>query len=352
MTAHMGFTMPLIHRKKMLLICCLFMMVTIQCRKKSPTQPGVQPPKYATFKVEGRHLVDPYGEKVVLRGVNAMIIYWDKLGSVTYPEIAKTGANAVRIFWTDDPVANAVDLDGTLLTCERNHMIPLPGVWMATGKWDQLGACVDFWCRPDIAAVVKKHEKTVLVNIANEAGDGSVTDAQYRAGYEDAVSRIRGAGIRSPLVIDAAGWGRGEKYIFDNAQYLINRDPEHNLIFSWHPWDPITWKGTKTRIKAAIDSAVAKNIPFIIGEFSRSEQADSRSATTPIEWRTIMEYGHLNEIGWLPWVWWCCEEPNDGHSLTRDKIYGHWANAPWGEEVAVTGAYSIQNTAVRPASMK
>jgi mannan endo-1,4-beta-mannosidase len=344
--------MPFDRRNRFLLLGCLLILAFTRCHKKSPTQPAVQAPKYSTFKVEGRHLVDTYGEKVVLRGVNAMIIYWDKLGTVTYPEIAKTGANTVRIFWNDDESANATDLDGTLTTCIHNHMIPMPGVWMATGEWAKLGACVDFWCRPDIAAVVKKHEKTVLVNVANEAGDGTVTDAQYKAGYEDAIGRIRAAGIRVPLVIDAAGWGRGEKTILNNAQYLIGRDPEHSLVFSWHPWDPINWNGTKTRIRATIDSAVARNIPFIIGEFSRSEQADSRSATTPIEWRTIMEYGHRNEIGWLPWVWWCCEEPNDGHSLTVDKIFGHWANAPWGEEVAVTGAYSILNTAVRPASMK
>lgn len=344
--------MPYVHRKSILPLCILFILGFVQCRKKSPTQPAVQAPKYGTFRTEGRHLVDPYGEKVVLRGVNAMIIYWDKLGRETYPEIAKTGANVVRIFWQDDPSANALDLDGTLTTCIHNHMIPLPGVWMATGKWDQLGACVDFWCRPDIAAVVKKHEKSVLVNIANEAGDGSVTDAQYRAGYTDAVSRIRAAGIRSPLVIDAAGWGRGEGYILKNAQYLIEQDPEHNLIFSWHPWDPINWGGTKARIRATIDSAVAKNIPFIIGEFSRSEQADSRAAATPIEWRTIMEYGHNNEIGWLPWVWWCCGEPSDGHSLTTDRIFGHWNNAPWGEEVALSSPYSIKNTSIRPKSME
>jgi hypothetical protein len=346
--------MPLIPRIPILTLCCLVTLCTVQCNKKSPTEPPlkVKNPKYATFKVEGRYLVDAFGEKVVLRGVNAMIIYWDKLGSVTYPEIGKTGANVVRIFWEDDPSASASDLNLTLTNCIKNHMIPLPGVWMATGKWDQLDACVEFWCRTDIAAVLIKHERNILVNIANEAGDGSVTDAQYRTGYEDAVNRMRTAGIRSPLVIDASGWGRGEKYILNNAQYLIEKDPEHNLVFSWHPWDPINWGGTKKRIQAAIDSAVTKQIPFIIGEFSRSEQADNRAATTPIEWRYIMEYAHQNEIGWLPWVWWCCGEPNDGHSLTRDKMYGNWANDPWGEEVAVSSPFSIQNTSVRPKSMQ
>ncbi|RPI02017.1 MAG: hypothetical protein EHM72_05210 [Calditrichaeota bacterium] len=338
--------------KRIFFVSAFLALCAVRCHKESPAEPQSPSSRYTTFKVEGRHLVDRYGEKVVLRGVNAMIIYWDKLGNVTYPEIAKTGANVVRIFWMNDPIATASDLSRTLANCIQNHMIPMPCVWMATGKWDQLDDCVDFWCKGDIAAVLKGHEKNILVNIANEAGDGNVTDAQYRAGYEKAVNRMRTAGIRCPLVIDASNWGRGEKYVLNNARYLIDKDPEHNLIFSWHPWDPISWGGTKKRIQATIDSVVVKEIPFIIGEFSRSEQADSRASSTPIEWRFIMEYAHQNEIGWLPWVWWCCSEPNDGHSLTQDKLYGHWDNSPWGVEVAVTSPFSIQNTSVRPKSMQ
>jgi mannan endo-1,4-beta-mannosidase len=331
----------------------LVLSASLQCRKKSAVDPAPGPDaRYPTFRTEGRHLVDPYGEKTVLRGVNAMIIFWDKHGTVTYPEIAKTGANACRIFWTSDASATAADLDLTLAQCIRNHMIPVPSVWMATGVWSRLGECVDFWCRADVTAVLKRHERTLVLNIANEAGDGSQTDDQYRSGYEDAVSRLRAAGLRMPLMIDAAGWGRRESYILRNAAYLIERDPEHNLLFSWHPWDPRTWGGTRARIQAAVDSAVAQNIPFVIGEFSQSEQGDENWSRTPVEWRFIMEVAHRNEIGWLPWVWWCCQDPADHHSLTTDKMYGHWNNAPWGEEVAVSSPYSIRNTSVRPRSMQ
>jgi len=336
-----------------LLPCLCILLVLTLCKKKSPSEPEAEKPNHETFRVEGRHLVDAAGEKVVLRGVNAMIIYWDKHGTVTYPEISKTGANVCRIFWQDDPgTANAMDLDRTLQNCIANRMIPMPSVWMATGNWAELEACVDFWCKPDIAAVARKHEKYILLNIANEAGDGTVSDQEYRDGYEEAVGRIRTAGILSPLVIDAAGWGRGEKYILNNAAYLIEKDPVHNLLFSWHPWDPKSWGGTQKRIRTAIDSAVAKNIPFIIGEFSQSEQGDENWKNTPVEWRFIMEVTHQNEIGLLAWVWWCCGNPADHHSLTTDKIYGHWNNAPWGEEYAVSGTYSVKNTAVRPAALR
>jgi mannan endo-1,4-beta-mannosidase len=219
----------------------------------------------------------------------------------------------------------------------------MPSLWDATGDWSQLQACVDYWLAPEVVALVQKHEEYLIVNIANEAGDGSVTDAQFRTAYESAITSLRAAGIHTPLAIDAAGWGRGEDYILDNAQYLLDVDPDHNLLFSWHPWDPISWNGTQARIKATIDSAIAKNICFIVGEFSHV----GVNYTEPIEWEYIMQYGHENEIGWLPWVWWCCSDSYDLHTMSADKTFGNWANSPWGESVAISHTYSIQNTAVR-----
>jgi mannan endo-1,4-beta-mannosidase len=48
--------------------------------------------------VQGRFLYTAAGERVVLRGVNEMFSSsLDPTGERTLPEIAKTGANAVRI---------------------------------------------------------------------------------------------------------------------------------------------------------------------------------------------------------------------------------------------------------------
>ena len=50
------------------------------------------------FFVQGRYLYSKDNEKVVLRGINHMFIWTDREGK-TIPEIAKTGANCVRIVW-------------------------------------------------------------------------------------------------------------------------------------------------------------------------------------------------------------------------------------------------------------
>jgi mannan endo-1,4-beta-mannosidase len=76
---------------------------------------------YPGFRVQGRYLYDRYGERVILRGANAMIVFWDREGKVNYPELAKTGANCCRIFWMTghdpEPVMPASDLDKTLQNC-------------------------------------------------------------------------------------------------------------------------------------------------------------------------------------------------------------------------------------------
>lgn len=292
------------------------------------------------FQTKGRHLFDPNGDKVILRGPNAMIVYWDRLGEVTYPEIAKTGANACRIFWTVRAGATPEELDQTLQNCWDNQMIPIICVWDATGKWDMLETCVDYWQRPEIAAVLKKHESHLIVNIANEAGTREVTNEQYREAYAKALAGLRAAGLRMPLMIDAAHWGRGEDYIIENAEYLLEKDPARNVIFSWHPWDT---GQPQSRYKEAIGAFADMDICAVIGEFSHLGVEYEK----PIDYEYLIRYAHETETGWLAWVWWCCGDEADGHSISKDKIFGNWANDPWGAGIAIEHPFGIRATSVR-----
>lgn len=294
-----------------------------------------------TMYVDGRHLYDRCGQKVILRGFNAMIIYWDRTGKQTYPEIAKTGANCCRIFWKVQPGGTPAELDRTIANCRAEKMIPIPCVWDATGKWENLERCIDFWCRPSIVEVLRKHEDCLVVNIANEAGKRDVTDQEYRTRYADALKRMRRAGLHMPLIIDAAHWGRGENYILDNGPYLVEQDPDRNVLFSWHPWDT---KQPHQRYVDAIDEAIEKDLCMIVGEFSQKGVFHKN----PIDYEFIIKTCHEKQIGWLAWVWWCGGKGQyDGHSVTTDKQFGHWANDPWGKAVAIDSPYSIKNTAER-----
>lgn len=305
--------------------------ITDKC-KSSENSPG--------FYVEGRHLYDRCGEEIVLRGVNRMTVINDITGLPSFREIEKTGANAVRIMWmtwreaylAEDAVASAIDLG----------MIPILELHDATGKWRKLEEVVDYWLQDEMLDIIKKYEQNMIVNIANEAGDHDVTDEQYLEGYKTAITRFREAGVKTPLMIDAAGWGRDEKQLLRVAPELLQFDPNQNLIFSWHPWDP---GDQEERITNAMDKSIELDLPFVIGEFSHI----TVNCAGDIPYRHIMAEGERLGIGWLAWSWGPGNSDCESMDMTTDATFQSLQG--WGLETAVTDPNSIKNTSVRPHSM-
>lgn len=290
-----------------------------------------------TFYVEGAKIFAPNGEEFIARGVNKMIFYQDRSGKESYREIEKTGANIVRIFWFTKGTPE--ELDATLTNCIANNMVAMPSVWEATGKWENLPQCVDYWAREDIVRVIEKHKKYVLLNIANEAGNHEVSGTQYREAYQNAVLKLRNAGITVPLVIDAAGWGRRESDILNQGPEILKADPDKNLIFSWHQWDSNI---PQSRIKTTIDEARKKELAFIIGEFAHVEVG----CKCCIDYKYILDYCQETGTGWLAWSW----GPGNGDCAEMDMTENNQFETlhGWGFEVALSLRNSIQNTSKRP----
>lgn len=291
-----------------------------------------------TLRTDGRYLYTPTEERVILRGVNAMIVYWDIHGEETYHQIRRSGANSVRIFWQlNEPKPSPEDLDITITNAIEEQLIPVIALWGATGDWDNLPELIDYWLRDDIIEILKDHQQYLILNIANEAGDGSETEEEFIEVYSDAIRRLREKGFKAPIMIDANDWGRNEDILLSTGNVLMEDDPVDNLIFSWHPWDTDV---ADERYKRAIDSSIEQELPFIIGEFSHV----GVFCENPINWEFIVEYSHENDIGWLAWV--CGWEEDDPHKITVDRNYGNWQE--WGEELVVNSPYGIEQTSEIP----
>ncbi len=297
------------------------------------------------MQVKGRFLYTPIGEKVILRGVNEMFIWSDDLtGEQTFSEIAKTGANVVRIVWLssdENPRGTAANLDKAITNCIAAGIIPMPELHGATGKWDKLQSQVDYWVKPEVVSVLKKHEPYLLLNIANEVGDHGINTSQFKEGYQQAISRMRAAGIKCPLVIDASSWGQSIDVLQASGPYLIEQDPLKNLLFSVHMW----WTapdGATNRIKNEIEESVAQELPLIVGEFAPMGVGCAKS----IDYKTIMEQCQKHDIGWLAWSWGL-QDNGDCKlmDMTSDEKRGKFSGLfSWGLEVAVTDPNSIKNT--------
>lgn len=296
---------------------------------------------YPGFRVIGRHLYDKCGEKVILRGVNKKIIWEDPDGIPTYEEIEKTGANVVRIVWLIHGTANG--LDTAITNCINHNMIPMIECHDATGKWKMLDSIVNYWTRPDIVSVIKKHEEYLLLNIANEAGSWHLADSTFKKGYEKHIKKIRKAGIRVPLFIDASDWGKRIDVLQSEGPYLIEADPDHNIMFSIHMWWPGMWGYTDSSVIAEIKESVDMELPLIVGEFGNMWE-DKEEGKIP--YKTIIKHCHLNEIGWIAWSWGPKNMPQTFLDMTEDGMFDTLHD--WGLEVAITDSFSIRNTAIRP----
>jgi len=305
------------------------------------------------LRVKGRFLYTPTNEKVIFRGVNEMFVWGDKSGA-SLPEIAKSGANCVRIAWQLG-TGTAAELDTVVSRSIRNKLIPIVEFVNATGVWDSLPVVVDAWVTKPYLDMIKRHEKYLVVNIGNEVG-ATVSASDYAAGYDSSVAKLRRAGIQVPLMIDASSYGQSWPIIVQTAKTLIAHDSLHNILNSVHMWWPLKYYGgskaaVEAKIKAAIAEAVAKNIPMVVGEFG--EASSPLDVTTPvvegdsIPFRTIMSECQANQIGWLAWSWGKVHNnPQVDLDMTPDGTFAGLQT--WGLEVAVTDPNSIKNTSVIP----
>lgn len=291
-----------------------------------------------SFTTNRSRLLDPCGQRVIPRGVNAGIAFPSDSAASKLEDIAKTGANTVRLTFRWQYNQSGPNQVATALQkAAQNRLLAMPALWNTSSEFEQLPFAVDFWTQPEMVAVLREHEDGILLNLANEAGGHDLSSEAFRQGYSAAILKLRQAGLHMPVVIDTAGYGRDEAYILQNAKALILADPDHNLIFSWHPWDLAQ---PRSRYKDFIDTANKKFIPVVLGEVS------SVGATLEgeIDYSYLMQLSADTQVGWL-WWWWAsthdATRQPDKHALTTDGGYGNWANV--GEDV-VLGPYGISET--------
>ena len=303
---------------------------------------------YSGFYVDGRFLRDRCGKKVVLRGVNEMIV-WSagKDGVPEFAEIAKTGANSVRIVWLT--TESSAGLDKVIQNALAQKLIPMVELHDATGDFSKLPSLVNYWTRWDVVNVIKKHEQNILVNIGNEVGNGNVSNTTFRDGYKQAITKMRAAGIRTPLIIDATTWGQNIDQLQAVGPTLIAHDPSHNIMLSVHMW----WvDGSAAHINNELAQSVQLNLPLIVGEFA--QHAVYQCSQNPFDYKALLAKSKELEIGWLAWSWGGINNSDcsgqGSFDMTVGGVYGSWKET-WGRDVAVMDAYSIKNTSVRPASI-
>jgi mannan endo-1,4-beta-mannosidase len=288
-----------------------------KCKGKNKKKPkcrgggnGPKPYTGPVFSVNGNQILDTDGDPINLRGVNKMSVFDDEdpRGEGYFPEIAKSGSNTVRIVWAieDEHGPTSVnDLDVLIANCRDNKMLPMIELHDATGDLGMLPRLANYWTRDDVLKVIFKHSAHLLVNIGNEVGDDDVDANAWVAAYTPVIRKMRKAGIRTPLVIDAPAFGKSLEVIVAGAGELL--DIDSNLIFSVHPYWPKNDGATPAFIEDQFTAAQNAGIALVLGEFSQWGAFNGAASICvgdgECDYLTLMTKASAKGFGWYAWEW-------------------------------------------------
>jgi mannan endo-1,4-beta-mannosidase len=287
----------------------------------------------SVFHTSGRFLLDPCGDTVVVRGVEIPV------NQIQYiPEVAKTGANFVRILISIPPAdypTTAADLDSMLSLTKKNGMGADVSLNNNAGDGSSFIAA-------DYMAVLKKYEDIITLHAQGEGQQTTV--AAWLSDAKAAITRIRNAGYRCPLYILSTTSGRDPFTILHNGQQLVDFDPLHNILCGVQLYWGYTSAGSpgwyigdyKMTDKAAIDSFALKSFPIVAGINNHDPYGDPW-----LDYETQLSETAAKNISWFWWDWFNPYDGSGKYHLSLTGRYGDWgvclAGAPDLDKFTISG---------------
>ena len=290
------------------------------------------------FSVSGTNLIDANGNEFVMRGINHPHAWFTAQDDTALEAIAAAGANTVRIVCGSGQQYNRDTVDSlNMITdkCRELQMIAVLEVHDITGKDDAelLESASDYWI--DVKDALIGKENYVILNIANE-WVGSWDGQTWCDGYMSVIPKLRNAGIRNTIMVDAAGWGQYGQSVSEFGEKVLGSDPDGNTMFSIHMYG--TAGKNKSTIAGNLKRAADKGLCVVVGEFGWNHTDGD------VDEDYIMQYCADNGIGWLAWSW-----KGNGGGVEYLDLADEWdgsALSDWGNNV-INGTNGLKNTSIK-----
>jgi len=275
------------------------------------------------FFASGSKIYDANGVEFLMKGTNHTH-WWGGTNEQAIPYMSNANANAVRAVFGPTGGADTPALRESIVRQYiAQRIVPVVDYHNATCDENpaSLNVAVDLWVGAD-KAWLQSLERYVILNITNEWGPNSIV---WRDAYKAAVARLRQAGVKNLLMIDAGGaCGQLAESVEAWGREVFDSDPEKNIIFSIHqygfwvdPGSPLvgTWDGRQPYdIDAEFTRLEATGLPIVVGEFSWSA-FNQVTYTTRAALVSYTKHG----IGWLSWMW---NNPSDGSvNMANTNVY-------------------------------
>gem|GEM_PF-3711310 len=338
--------------------------------KPVPVKPGTTPaPKpdtkpavpSDTFSIQNGQLMDPTGKSFVFRGINVPFAYYFDQSLAALDQAKAMGFNSVRIVWCADTYVDGqrcdrqyhlrspADLDRVLTKIQDLKMVSIFNLQNATGKKVEevnpegmtvrpLEQMADYLLKDEVKAVLMKHKKNTIINIANEWLGDWAKNRDWVNGYLSVIPRLRKAGLPHVLIVDSRGYGQDFSSIEESATELLALDK--NLLFAAHMYAVF---GTDSAVQEKFNYVRTRKIPFIIGEFGCSHFDDSTSINRPVACEAIMREAanSVFPVGTLAWSY----TGNRSQEVDLDLVnFADWKTlTSYGEKI-VNGSFGTKAT--------
>jgi mannan endo-1,4-beta-mannosidase len=244
--------------------------------------------------VSGPRLVEADGSPFVMRGVSHGYA-WHPQRDTALADIKHLGANTVRVVLTSDVDAHRVA--DVIARCKAERLICVLEFHDTTGHGEQPGtvsldAAAAYWT--GLRDVLAGQEDYVVVNVGNEPF-GNAGTAGWTSATTGAVGRLRTAGLRHLLLLDAPNWGQDTSGVMrDTAPAVLAADPLHNTAFSVHMYGVYDTPG---KVAGYLDAFARAGLPLVVGEFGW------RHTDGPVAADAVMHEAQARGIGYLGWSW-------------------------------------------------
>jgi len=304
-----------------------------------PSDPPPYDPAPTLFTFDGK-LRDHCGEPIILRGV-AELIAWTpgQDGSPEYFEMAKTGANSVRVQWRDDATAAALDL--ALTGAEAQGLIPVLELQNATftslPEADALAAVMAYWMQPAVLSVLLAHQATLVLEISSWVSQSALA-AQWVELYASTIADLRAAGLQAPIAIVHPSWSIQYSVYADAMAELLKRDSIGNVLSAFDGW-----VGGAEQAAARWQALSAVGVVGYVSEFSSHQLANC--PLTPIDGAALLDAAQAAGGGWFAWAWGTLPTANCEGFLTL-TLDGTFATlTAWGTMIALEHPAGLSRTA-------
>lgn len=287
------------------------------------------------FHTSGQKLLDANGNEFVMRGCNYSYAWQRGHEQSVIPAAKRIGCNTIRIQLSNGvkwQKCSRADLEKLINLCEQNKLVAVFNTHDETGSnsISDLMNSVNYWI--EMKDLLNAHASTVIVNISNEwCGDWD--SSTWANGYKQAISKLRQAGLKNTLMIDAAGWGQFPQCVAQQGTEVAKADPQNNVMFSVHIYQDAG--ANDNRAKLSMDYAMSAGVPAVVGEFAYSHQGYD------VAYQKVMDYSKEKNLGYLVWSW-----TGNGSGAEACDMFGSFDDSQWkpNGEKTVKGTNGIQAT--------